>query len=313
MSSAASPTPEPWIVYVRTTNPGAVERAAGMRGLHDRNGVGFSFYDDEKAQQLASRLTKAGFIVIFGPEPKVAAEHGVDCSHSHPASVPTRPCGSEERGGVISASERSKLERAAWRKTPKSEKAVVHRQRVVMVDEAYVAVDKLTYGQLMERSGRASKTRSSEANEAPFATTERDPKVVDAGKKWGNMSNAKAVYEALQESLNKESQEVFLVIPVDLHGDPVSPPVEVARGQRDRVTVDASDVMRPVITSNCSGFIVVHNHPSGAAKPSQADRSLTKNIQQAAKPYQPVVMIDHVIVGRREYYSIVEDKLYRTK
>lgn len=314
-SAEESPTRDPWIVFVRTENPEAVERAAGQRGLRDAKGVGFVFHDDEKAQRLASQLTRAGYIVVYGPEQKVAAEEGIDCSHSHPPSVPTLPCGAEE-DSKLSKAQRAKLEREVWAKTPFENRTKHGRDRAILTGEFNPKANKFftvrplssfTDDELRQMSG------TSMAAEAPFATTERDPKVVDAGKKWGNMSNARKVYDALQESCNKESQEVFLVIPLDLHGDPCSPPVEIARGQRDRVNVDASDVMRPVITSNCSGFVVVHNHPSGHAKPSDADRSLTKNIQKAAKPYAPVTMIDHVIVGRHEFYSIVEDKLYRVK
>lgn len=272
-----SPTREPWIVFVRTSEPAEVERRAGMRGQRTAHGVGFALWDDQRAASLARTLTRAGYIVTYGPEASVAAETGViagDCDHAHPPSVPTTPC------------KLSRSERAKYRK---------------------IALEKVKTMSDTELSAYAPQ----QATEAPFASVERDPKLVDEGKKYGNASNARAVYDMVQEQLNKESQEVFLVIPVDLHGDPLCPPVEVARGQRDRVSVDASDVMRPVIAHNASGFVVIHNHPSGLAKPSDADRRLTKTIQKSAKTFEPVVMIDHVIIGRRQYYSIVEDKHYK--
>jgi hypothetical protein len=290
-----SPIKDPWIVFVRTDEPEKVEREAGMRGTRAAGGVGFVFYDDEKASALARHLTKKGYIVTYGPEEKVAAERAA-----------------QERTGVIreeSPRARAKLENLAWKKTPQKMRARINQQRVILVEDTYVSLSAMepaalrayTHGKPGRRGG---------AEEAPFVTTDRDPKVVDAGKRWGNMSSPRKIYDALQESMNKESQEVFLVIPLDLHADPLSPPVEIARGQRDRVSVDASDVMRPVITSNCSGFVVAHNHPSGHAKPSGADISLTKNIRAAAKPYAPVTMLDHVVIGRREFYSICEGKLY---
>lgn len=308
--SEESPVKDPWVVFVRTDDPEKVEREAGYRGSRVDHGVGFVFYDDEKASALARHLTKKGHIVIYGPEPKVAA---------------ARASEAQERVGIIreaSPKERKRLENLAWKQTPQKMRARINQERVVMIEKSCVTISAMEAPALQEYvhgkpAGRGSRNSGRGANggaeEAPFITTDRDPKVVDAGKKWGNMSSPRAVYDALQESMNRESQEVFLVIPVDLHGDPCSPPVEVARGQRDRVSVDASDVMRPVITSNCSGFVVAHNHPSGHAKPSDADISLTKNIRAAAKPYAPVILMDHVIIGRRQFYSIGESKLYHVR
>jgi DNA repair protein RadC len=42
---------------------------------------------------------------------------------------------------------------------------------------------------------------------------------------------------------------------------------------------------------------MVHNHPSGATKPSEADRHITKRVAAAAQILQ-INFLDHVIVGR---------------
>jgi DNA repair protein RadC len=44
-------------------------------------------------------------------------------------------------------------------------------------------------------------------------------------------------------------------------------------------------------------FVLVHNHPSGATKPSQADLRITKRVAAAAQILQ-INFLDHVIVGR---------------
>jgi len=307
-----SPTRDPWVVAVKTTEPEKVQRLAGIRGevRHLEKGgsrVLFTFYDDELSRSLASRLTRAGYVVTWGPEKSIAAEEGA------PTVV-----GLESS---LSKAERAKLEREVWKKTPIPNRTRSGHQRAILTGKLdlhatppeYFVVRPLASFSDAELRRLAGHGQQSHAAEAPFTAPERNPKDVDAGKKYGTAKDARAVYDMLHEQLNKESQEVFLVLPLDLHGDLLCPPVEVARGQRDRVSVDPSDVLRSVIETNASGFIVIHNHPSGHSKPSDADRDLTKRIKQASKPFEPVVLVDHVIVGRREYYSISEDKHYKVK
>ena len=151
--------------------------------------------------------------------------------------------------------------------------------------------------------------------EGGFATVGRDQKAVKAGRHKGKLSNCKAIWLYCHKEFSESSQEVFGVICLDIHGSPLSPkPFEVARGQRDAVHVDTSDVLRPVIATNAAGFVVVHGHPTGHAKASKADVRLTEEIEKAAKCAVPgVAMLDHVVIGASsgECYSIKEGRLYR--
>ncbi len=70
------------------------------------------------------------------------------------------------------------------------------------------------------------------------------------------------------------------------------------------------EILRPVITRNGYGFILIHNHPSGDPSPSKADREITDLLIKAAKLMQ-VRFLDHVIIGKPSpgrvgYYSFRE-------
>ena len=52
-------------------------------------------------------------------------------------------------------------------------------------------------------------------------------------------------------------------------------------------------------------LILVHNHPSGDPTPSEADLSMTKEIQKGCK-YLGLTLHDHIIVGRGRYVSFAE-------
>jgi hypothetical protein len=134
----------------------------------------------------------------------------------------------------------------------------------------------------------------------------------ELAKKYGAIKNAQDVYRVVGAALNKENQEVFLVIPLDLRGELKAPPYEVARGQYSRVGVGVENVMAAVYHAQCEAFICTHNHPSGKATPSAADRHLTEEIRKACAPLgKGVTFVDHVVVGQKSAYSIVEKKMYK--
>ena len=85
---------------------------------------------------------------------------------------------------------------------------------------------------------------------------------------------------------------------------------EISLGSLNECLAHPRDVLRPAITHNAYGFILVHNHPSGDPTPSEADRRLTVRISEAARLLQ-VSLFDHLIVGsqapgRLPYFSFRE-------
>ena len=54
-------------------------------------------------------------------------------------------------------------------------------------------------------------------------------------------------------------------------------------------------------------IIIAHNHPSGECTPSDADRHLTKRIELACDLVD-IRFVDHIIVGKGDYFSFEEEK-----
>lgn len=75
-----------------------------------------------------------------------------------------------------------------------------------------------------------------------------------------------------------------------------------AIGGLAEVPIDARDVFRPLLLENAHAAIVVHNHPSGAMSPSDADVMLTRRLATAGDVVG-VKLIDHIIVARDGAYS----------
>lgn len=57
-----------------------------------------------------------------------------------------------------------------------------------------------------------------------------------------------------------------------------------------------------------TAIILVHNHPSGQLRPSQADKEITKKIAQAGEHLE-IRLLDHIIITRESYYSFADDGL----
>jgi DNA repair protein RadC len=73
-------------------------------------------------------------------------------------------------------------------------------------------------------------------------------------------------------------------------------------GTVDHVPVYPREVVKRALELNASALILVHNHPSGGATPSEEDIAMTRLIHTGADALG-LVLHDHLIVGRGKSYS----------
>ncbi len=77
---------------------------------------------------------------------------------------------------------------------------------------------------------------------------------------------------------------------------------EQAKGTVDHVPVYPREVVKRALELNASALILVHNHPSGDPTPSQADISMTSQVQDAAQVLG-ITLHDHLIIGKSREIS----------
>ena len=80
---------------------------------------------------------------------------------------------------------------------------------------------------------------------------------------------------------------------------------ELFRGTIDGATVHLREILKRALELNAAALIAAHNHPSGIAEPSRADRNITRRLQQAAELID-VRVLDHVVIGDGEVVSFAE-------
>lgn len=70
---------------------------------------------------------------------------------------------------------------------------------------------------------------------------------------------------------------------------------KVGQGGVAGVAVDHRLVVKRAVELLCSGIVLVHNHPSGAAEPSEEDCELTSAVSDAARLFD-IRVVDHLII-----------------
>jgi DNA repair protein RadC len=116
--------------------------------------------------------------------------------------------------------------------------------------------------------------------------------------------SADDVFRRLRPRIAGLDQEVCVVLGLDSR-NAVLDEVEIARGTLTGVDVHPREVFRPLIRMAAAAAVVVHNHPSGAVDPSDADLELTRRLR-AAGDVIGIPIVDHVIVADTGYRSLAE-------
>lgn len=80
----------------------------------------------------------------------------------------------------------------------------------------------------------------------------------------------------------------------------------ISQGGTAATVVDVKLLLKRAIDCLAEGIILVHNHPSGNARPSGEDDRLTARIDEGAK-ILGIKVLDHVIIARDKMYSYADE------
>jgi DNA repair protein RadC len=80
---------------------------------------------------------------------------------------------------------------------------------------------------------------------------------------------------------------------------------ELFRGTIDGATVHPREVVKLALDHRAAAVIMAHNHPSGIAEASAADKALTQRLKDALALID-VRVLDHFIIGDGEVFSFAE-------
>ena len=78
---------------------------------------------------------------------------------------------------------------------------------------------------------------------------------------------------------------------------------ELFTGTLTQTSVYPREVVKAALRHNAAAVILAHNHPSGVAEPSAADRNITRQLRDALQ-LVGVRVLDHLVVGAGEPTSM---------
>lgn len=82
----------------------------------------------------------------------------------------------------------------------------------------------------------------------------------------------------------------------------------ISQGGVTGTVVDYKLVVKRALELLSTRLILVHNHPSGAAKPSEEDRRLTRRLKEACALFD-IRLLDHLILAREGNFSFKAEGL----
>lgn len=137
------------------------------------------------------------------------------------------------------------------------------------------------------------------------AVLEMSRRHLNAELKRGDMlSSPDLVARYLQAQLRHRDREVFALLLLDAQHRLIDY-APLFEGTLDGASVYPRDVVKCAVLKAAAAVILVHNHPSGVAEPSQADIAITGRLKSALGLVD-IRVLDHLIVGDGYCVSLAE-------
>lgn len=123
------------------------------------------------------------------------------------------------------------------------------------------------------------------------------------------ISSSKDVLDFLADEMRSLEQETVRVLLLNtkhmlLHSAVISV------GGLNYSPIHPREVYKQALKFSAAGIILVHNHPSGEAAPSEQDIKLTKRLKEAGE-IMGIPLLDHLIIAETGYYSFSEENIIR--
>jgi len=106
-------------------------------------------------------------------------------------------------------------------------------------------------------------------------------------------------------TLGGKKDEEFCVIYLDVQNQIIEFET-LQKGTVNQATVYPRQVLENALRKKASAIILVHNHPSGHVRPSEADLRITRTISETARLLD-INVHDHIIVGEDRFFSFREE------
>lgn len=186
----------------------------------------------------------------------------------------------------------------------KNESAVNLSKRILAsVDNNLNALGKLSLKQLMDFKGIGEAKAISIAAALELGRRRGGEALVQKQK----ITSSQSVFHIMQPLLGELPHEEFWIIYLN-NSNKIIQKNQLSKGGITGTLVDVRLVLKNALEVGATGLILVHNHPSGTLKPSEADKQLTRKLKLAGESLD-IKVLDHVIITEKAYFSFADEAI----
>lgn len=121
------------------------------------------------------------------------------------------------------------------------------------------------------------------------------------------ITSSRSVFELMQPTLGELQHEEFWIIYLN-NSNKVIDKNQLSKGGITGTLVDVRLVLKKALEVGATGLILVHNHPSGSLKPSEADKQTTTKLKTASRSLD-IKVLDHLIITEKAYFSFADQNI----
>lgn len=186
-----------------------------------------------------------------------------------------------------------------------SEESAVDLSRRILkdVDDSLINLSQLSIADLMKYNGIGNAKSVAIAAALELGRRRRYAEAT----KQTLIRNSKDAFEYFYMHTQDLLHEQFWVLLLN-PANKVIKMAKVSDGGINSVYVDNRRIFKTALENNASALMLCHNHPSGSVQPSDADKSLTRNLVRGGKLLD-IKILDHIVVGIDNYFSFADSGL----
>lgn len=119
------------------------------------------------------------------------------------------------------------------------------------------------------------------------------------------IKSSRDAYNTIASLLIDLPHEEFWILLLNRSNEVISRE-KISTGGVSGTVVDAKIIFKKALDILASSIILVHNHPSGNLRPSQADIDVTRKMKKAGVVLD-ISILDHLIISERGFYSFADE------
>src|SRR3989344_3937146 len=120
------------------------------------------------------------------------------------------------------------------------------------------------------------------------------------------VESAKDVYNYFVDELKDKRKEHLYILMLDSKNSIIKEEL-ISVGTLTSSMVHPREIFKEAIKESAFSVMLVHNHPSGDPEPSEDDIKITKQIIEAGKILN-ILVLDHVIIGKDRHWNWLDSQ-----